>query len=138
MAIKQKEEIQQSKLKYILTKEYKWENLLLGLLAIVAMVLSVMILTGNLTIDPTFPVLGTSPGDKIFASVLLGVSLFGLVLVLYPFFAPAWPEMKKISWPKWKVFLENALKVLFFTAFLTLVLYFFDMAVIGLFQRIQG
>lgn len=138
MAIKQKVDVPQSKLKYILTKEYKWENLLLGLLALVSLTLSIMILAGTLEIDPTFPVLGTSPADKIFAGVLLGISIFGLALVLYPFFVPAWPELKKISWPKWAVFLDNAIRVLIFTALITGILFTFDLAITGLFQRIQG
>ena len=137
MAIKQKEQVTTSKLGEMLRKEYKGENLLLGLLAMVSMTLSIMILVGTLEIDPSFPVLGTSPADTIFASALLAISLFGLVLVLYPFIAPAWPEIRKISWPKWMVFLDNAVRVLIFTIFLTLLLHFFDMAVIEIFKRIE-
>ena len=137
MAIKQKEQVPKSKLSEILSKEYKGENLLLGLLAMVSMTLSIMILSGTLEIDPNFPVLGQSPADKIFAGALLAISLFGLVLVLFPFVSPAWPELRKISWPKWAVFLDNALRVLIFTIFLTLLLFFFDWAISEIFRRIQ-
>jgi len=137
VAIKKKEQIQKSKLSEILTKEYRYENLILGLFAMISMTLSVMLLGGTLTIDPSFPFLGTPPGDKIFAGALLAISLFGLILVLYPFFAPSWPELKKISWPKWAVFLDAALRVFVFTILLTALLFFFDMAVVEIFERLQ-
>lgn len=121
MAIKQKQVEEKSKLLEVLTTEYKWENLLLGILATVSGALSLMIITGNtlLQIDQDFPVLGQGNNGLIFAWVLFAISIFGLILVIYPFFLPAIPELKKITWPTWPKFLDNAVRTLIFLFFIT-------------------
>ncbi len=121
MAIKQKQVEEKSKLLEVLTTEYKWENLLLGILATVSGALSLMIITGNtlLQIDQDFPVLGQGNNGLIFAWVLFAISIFGLILVIYPFFLPAIPELKKITWPTWPKFLDNAVRTLIFLFFVT-------------------
>mgnify|MGYP003338879913 CR=1 FL=1 len=70
MAIKVKDTEEKSKLLEVLTKEYKWENLLLGVLATVSAGLALMIISGNplLQINPNFPnqkieVLGPPPSS---------------------------------------------------------------------------
>ncbi len=133
MAIKQKTE-PKGKLIEVLTKEYRWENLLLGVLAIVSAALSVMILTHNNLLTPpddSFPVIG---GDNffIFAWVLLAISVFGIVLVVYPFFIPAIPELKKISWAGWHKFLDNSVRVIIFLIILTGFLLLFNFLIIRL------
>ena len=54
MAIKQKETEKQSKLVEILTTEYRWENLLLLILAVLSTALSLIIIInqGPIAIDP--------------------------------------------------------------------------------------
>ncbi len=49
-----------SKLIEVLTTEYKWENLLLGVLATISAALALMIISGNtlLQIREDFPILG--------------------------------------------------------------------------------
>ncbi len=78
MAIKVKDTEEKSKLLEVLTKEYKWENLLLGVLATVSAGLALMIISGNplLQINPNFPILGTEPNGTIFSWVLLVISFF--------------------------------------------------------------
>ena len=138
MAIKKREEEkkEKSKLIEILSKDYKWENLLLGILALVASVISILIINKTLTIDSAFPVLGKGKNAIIFASFLLVISLLGLILVLVPFFIPAWPEVKIISWPKWAKFMENTAKTMLFVVVLTLSLLLFDYVIIGIIERI--
>lgn len=121
MAIKQKQVEQKSKLLEVLTTEYKWENLLLGILATLSGALSVMIISGTALfgIDENFPILGQGNNGIIFAWVLLAISLFGLALVIYPFFLPAIPELKKISWPSFPKFLDHAVRTLIFLFVLT-------------------
>ena len=128
MAIKQKQEEQKSKLLEVLTTEYKWENLLLGVLATISGALALMIITGNtlLSINENFPVLGQGNNGLIFAWVLFAISLFGLILVIYPFFLPAIPELKKITWATWPKFLDNALRTLIFLFILTGVILLFN------------
>lgn len=128
MAIKQKVEQPKSKLAELLTKDYRWENLLLAVVSIAAAVLSLMIITdlGPLTISPTFPLLGEGNWGKVFAWVLLVISLFGLFLVLYPFIMPAIPELKKITWASFGKFFEAVIRTIFFIVIVTGVIIVFD------------
>ncbi len=134
MAIKQKNEEQKSKLIEVLTTEYKWENLLLGVLATISAALALMIISGNtrLQIREDFPILGEGNNGLIFAWVLFVISLFGLALVIYPFFIPALPELKKITWPRWPKFLDNAVRVLIFLFILTGVILLYNILIVRL------
>ena len=134
MAIKQKNEEQKSKLLEVLTTEYKWENLLLGILATISAALALMIISGNtlLQIRPDFPILGQGNNGLIFAWVLFIISFFGLALVIYPFFLPAIPELKKISWPSWAKFLDNSVRVIIFVIILTGVIFLYNLLIIRL------
>ncbi len=140
MAIKVKQEEQKSKLLEVLTTEYRWENLLLGILATIAISISLMIISGNtlLQINPDFPILGEGSNGIIFAWVLFAISAFGLVLVVYPFFLPAIPEIKKISWAKWPKFLDNATRVLLFLLVITGFLLLYNFLILRLISGILG
>ncbi|MFH0767585.1 MAG: preprotein translocase subunit SecE [Bacillota bacterium] len=134
MAIKQKQVEQKSKLLEVLTTEYKWENLLLGILATLSGALALMIISGNtlLQINDNFPILGQGNNGVIFAWVLFAISIFGLILVIYPFFLPAIPELKKITWPSWPKFLDHSVRVLIFLIILTGMLLLYDILIIRL------
>ncbi len=134
MAIKQKPTEQKSKLLEVLTTEYKWENLLLGILATISGALSMMIISGStlLQINSNFPILGQGNNGIIFAWVLFVISVFGLLLVIYPFFLPSLPELKKITWPTWPKFLDHAVRVLIFLFILTGMLLLYDMLILRL------
>jgi len=138
MAIKQKNVEEKSKLLEILTTEYKWENLLLGILATLSGALALMIISGNtlLEINPNFPVLGQEPNGLIFAWVLFAISVFGLILVIYPFFLPAIPELKKISWASRPKFIDNSVRVLIFVAILTGFITIFNILILNLLRGI--
>lgn len=132
MATKRKETEQKSRLLEVLTTDYKWENLLLGILATVAAALSMIIIlnTGFLTIAEDFPVLGDRTNQLIFSWFLFGISIFGLFLVLVPFFGPAVPELKKITWPTWLQFLDNSVRTLIFTGIIGAMIFLFDLLVV--------
>jgi preprotein translocase subunit SecE len=134
MAIKQKQVEQKSKLLEVLTTEYKWENLLLGILATLSGALALMIISGNqlLEINENFPILGQGNNGVIFAWVLFAISLFGLALVIYPFFLPALPELKKITWPTFPKFLDHAVRTLIFLLILTSFILLFNMVATAL------
>ncbi len=140
MAIKQKQEEQPSKLLEVIKTEYRWENLLLGILATIAIAISIMIISGNtlLQINPDFPILGEGNNGIIFAWVLFAISAFGLFLVLYPFFLPAIPELKKISWAKWSKFLDNSVRVLVFLIVLTGFLLLYNFLIARLISGLLG
>lgn len=134
MAIKVKNTEEKSKLLEVLTKEYKWENLLLGVLATISAGLALMIISGNplLQINPNFPILGTEPNGTIFSWVLLIISMFGLILVVYPFFIPAVPELKKIIWPTRSKFLDHSARTILFLLLLTFLILLFNFLVLNL------
>ena len=134
MAIKQKTVETKSKLIEVLTTEYKWENLLLGILATLSGALALMIISGNslLQINENFPILGQGNNGIIFAWVLFSISIFGLILVIYPFFLPAIPELKKITWPSWPKFVDHSVRVLIFLFILTGVILLYNLLIIRL------
>ncbi len=128
MAVKQKATEQKSKLIEVLTTEYRWENLLLGILASLSLALSIMILSGILTTeDGPIPLISDYP--NLFAGILLGISIIGLLLVIYPFFVPAVPELKKMSWPTWAVYLDASVRVLIFVIFFAALFFGFDLLI---------
>lgn len=134
MAIKQKTVETKSKLIEVLTTEYKWENLLLGILATLSGALALMIISGNslLQINENFPILGQGNNGIIFAWVLFAISVFGLILVIYPFFLPAIPELKKITWASWPKFLDHSVRVLIFLFSLTGIILLYNLLIIRL------
>ena len=134
MAIKQKTVETKSKLIEVLTTEYKWENLLLGILATLSGALALMIISGNslLQINENFPILGTGNNGIIFAWVLFAISIFGLILVIYPFFLPAIPELKKITWPSMPKFIDHSIRTLIFLFILTGVILLYNLLIIRL------
>lgn len=138
MAIRKRDQQEKSKLMEVLTTEYKWENLLLGFLAVASAALAAMIINKTLRIDASFPVLGTGNNGVIFAWFLLAISVIGLLLVVFPFLQAAFPEMKKIAWPTKKKFFENSAKTLVYLVILTLVLFLFDFLIIQTLGRILG
>ncbi len=138
MAIKQKEQQPKNKLVEILSTEYKGESLILGILATITAALAVMII-GNVQgfhIPADFPVLGGSPNDMIFAWTVLVIAMLGLALVIYPFFLPAFPELRKITWAGWKEFLDNAVRVLIFVIIITAFVSALDIIILRLIEGI--
>ena len=134
MAIKQKETEKQSKLVEILTTEYRWENLLLLVLAVLSTALSLIIIInkGQIAIDSSFPILGNRTNQLIFAWILFGISMLGIGLVAAPFIAPAIPELKRITWAKKSEFIDHSVRVILFILFFVFVILAFDIIVLAL------
>ncbi|HHT55680.1 MAG TPA: preprotein translocase subunit SecE [Acholeplasma sp.] len=134
MAIKQKETEKQSKLVEILTTEYRWENLLLLVLAVLSTALSLIIIInkGPIAIDSSFPILGNRTNQLIFAWILFGISMLGIGLVAAPFIAPAIPELKRITWAKKSEFIDHSVRVILFILFFVFVILAFDIIVLAL------
>lgn len=114
MAIKVKnvKEVKQSKIKEILTTEYKWETYLLGFLSLVALALGLLIFSKIITVNEGTPIIGNYP--KLFAWIITVVGSIGFILFAIPLFKPAMPELKKLSFPSTRVFLANATRVFIF------------------------
>jgi preprotein translocase subunit SecE len=125
MAIKEKnKEVKQSKLIEILSKEYKWETYALGFLSIVAIALGLLIFSDVLTVNSDTPIIGGFP--TLFAWIIIGVGVIGLVLFAIPVFRPAFPELKKLSWPTWRVFVANTTRVFIFLIFMSLMFLLYE------------
>ena len=138
MAIKQRDKQEKSKLMEVLTTDYKFENVLLGFLAIASSALAMMIINKTLKIDQSFPILGTGNNGVIFAWFLLVISIVGLFLVIFPFLQAAFPEVRKIAWPTRRKFVENSAKTIVYLVVLTLVLFLFDFLIVQTLGRILG
>lgn len=115
---KEKTETRSRIMEYLKT-EHQWENYLFLVVAAVTLVLGFLIIDGTLIIKKSFPLIGDHP--KIFSWSLVVISAFGLVYALYPFFKPALPEFKKISWLSWRKFLGNTIRVFSFLIIFTLL-----------------
>jgi len=124
MAVKEKKDFKESKIWKILSTEYKWETYLLGFLSLVAIALGLLMFTGELTIDANTPIIGDVP--ELFEWIITIVGTIGLVLFAIPFFRPAVPELKKLSWPSWRVFVANVTRVFIFLIITTLLFLLYE------------
>jgi preprotein translocase subunit SecE len=123
-----------NKLLEVLSQDYRAENVLLALIAVVAMAFSVMILSGVLNVKDNYPLLGAYP--KVFAVILLVISTLGLLVVLWPFYEPSFVEVKKITWPRPRELYEDLFRVIVFMIFFVFVLLFFDVICRALYNKI--
>ncbi len=117
-----------------LKTEHKWENYVFVLLSLIVMVLGGMILAGSLVVKDSFPIIGGH--STVFGWILLGVGFLALIYSLYPFFKPAFPEFKKITWPTWKKFLGDSIRVFLFIAIFVLLFILYDTLITGILKLI--
>ena len=107
-----------------LKNEHKWENYVLLALSLMALILGCLIINGTLEVSEEFPLIGNFP--KVFAWVLIGLAALAILLSLWPFFKPAFPELKKVSWSKPREFAADVARVFIFLIILVFVLLLFD------------
>lgn len=124
MAIKKREKDKGSKLLDVLKTEYKWENVVLAILASLALAFSLMIINGTLSVRQNFPIIGSYP--MIFAWILFSISVIGILLVIAPFFVQALPEVRRISWADWSTSIDAVIKVFIFVLILAFLFLGFD------------
>ena len=132
MAFKESVAEKKNKLLEILNKEYKFENIFLALVAVLSIAFGIMILNGDFVVKEGFPILGDFP--RVFAWVLIGIALFGLLMVIYPFYEPAFPEFKKITWATRNELLTDIARVFSYIIIISLAFLFFDLII----KRIVG
>lgn len=104
--------------------EHKWENYVFLGISLLVLVLGMLILSGGLMVKEDFPLIGGYP--KVFAWVLVVIAGAGVLYAAYPFFKPALPEFKKISWLTGKKFLANSIRVFVFIIIFTLLFLLYD------------
>lgn len=136
MAVKNKSAEKKSRIWEILAKDYKWESYLFFAVSLLVLTLGILILTGVLTIKESFPVIGKYP--KVFSWIMVGFSSFGLLYSLFPFFKPAWPEIKKVSWPSRKTFLGDSIRVFMFLIIFALLFVLYDFFITEIWTLIVG
>jgi len=113
MAIKEKKaEKTGGKIGEFMATEYRWDTYLIGALSVVVLALSLLMITGTLTIKESVPIIGTYPA--VFQWLMFAIGVIGLILFAIPFFRPAVPEIKKLSFPTWRVFVTNTTRVFIF------------------------
>ncbi len=134
--IEAKEEEQHSRILEYLKNEHKWENYVLLILSIMALMLGCLIINGTLEVSDSFPIIGNFP--KVFAWILIGLSALAILLSVWPFFKPAFPELKKVTWPKARTFGADVARVFIFLIILVAVLLLFDAFVAKLIKFIIG
>lgn len=130
---REKQEGRSRILEYLST-EHKWENYLFLVVSVVTLTLGMLILSGALIVKETFPVIGKYP--TVFAWVLVVISAVGVLYACYPFFKPAFPEFKKISWLPVRKFLGNALRVFLFLIIFALLFLLYDAFITQLLEKI--
>jgi len=116
--VEKKEYEKKSKLVEVFTKDYKYEGLILLILALVAITLGCLITSGVMTIPADVFLIGEYP--KVFAWILIVLGAFSLVLSIWPYYKPSIYEVKRITWPTKKTLLVNIRDTFIFTIALAL------------------
>ena len=112
----------------VLLKEHKWENLVLAILAIFAIELGVLILSGNyLSIPEEAFLIGKY--WKAFSWVLVGLGAVSFILAVSSFFVPSLAEIKHITGLKKGEFFWNVVKVFAFSIIVVAFLFVCDWAI---------
>ena len=110
MAVQEKEK--KNRVIQAISHEWKYENLVLVVLALFALELGVLLLTGDLTISSTAFLIG--PYWKVFAWILVGLGVIALLLAVASFYRPSFAEIKHVTGLKKKEFLVNVITVFVF------------------------
>ena len=110
MAVQEKEK--KNRVLQAIYHEWKYENLVLVILALFALELGVLLLTGDLTISSSAFLIG--PYWKVFAWILVGLGVIALLLAVASFYRPSIAEIKHVTGLKRKEFLENVVTVFVF------------------------
>lgn len=130
---REKEEGHSRILEYLAT-EHKWENYLFLVVSIITLMLGVLILTDVLVVKENFPLIGKYP--DVFAWILVAVAGLGVLYALYPFFKPAFPEFKKITWLTPMKFLGDTIRVFLFLLIFVALFLLYDAFITQIISRI--
>ena len=136
MAVKEKTQDKPSRIWQYLKETHKWENYVFLFFSVVVLVVGLLIVTGTLTIKDDAWLIGDYP--KAFAWCLVGMGGLFALYGLYPFFKPALPEFKKVSWLTLGKFAANAIRVLLFLVIFALLFLLYDAFISLLLARILG
>ncbi len=131
MAVKKEEK--KNRVLQAIYHEWKYENLILVVLALFALELGVLLLSGDLTISAQAFLIG--PYWKVFAWILVGLGAVSMLLAVSSFYRPSFAEVKHVSGLKKKEFLVNILTVFVFVIIVCALIVAYD-SVIELVQNL--
>ena len=78
------------------------------------------------------------PIADIFAWLMVAFGGLALIYAVYPFFKPAFPEIKRITWLKGKKYFANVMRVFIFIIVLALLLLLFQAFITEILAIIWG
>lgn len=113
-----------SRIAEYMKEEHKWESYVLIGISLITLLLGCLILNDSLEVKNGFPLIGSHP--TLFAWILIVLASAALVYALWPFFKPAFPEFKKITWLTWPKFLGNLARTFIFMIVFVALLYLYD------------
>lgn len=119
-----------------LKTEHKWENYVFILVAALTLVLGGLMLTGFLVPNDNIPFIRDN--SFLFAVVLTVIGFAGLIYALYPFFKPAFPEFRKITWLTLPKFVANSIRVFIFLIIFALLFQLYESFITSILYRILG
>lgn len=134
MAVKEKTNDKPSRILQYLKETHKWENYLFLVLSVMVLLLGCLILTGTLTVKQNFWLIGEHP--TVFGWVLVGLASVFTLYALFPFFKPAFPEFKKITWLTFGKFVGNSIRTLLFITIFALLFLLYDAFITEVLSRI--
>lgn len=134
MAVKEKQIVKKSRIMEYIKSTHKWENYLFLALSVLVLLLGCLILTGALVIKKDIPLIGSNP--TVFAWVLVSLAILFTIYALFPFYKPALPELKKISWLPFRKFVGNAFRVLLFLTIFALLFLLYDAFITQILARV--
>lgn len=117
-----------------LKEEHKWENYVFLIVSVIVLVLGMLILNGALVVKDDFPLIGGH--STPFGWTLVGIAALGTLYGLYPFFKPAFPEFKKITWLTIPKFIANTIRVFVFMAIFISLFILYDMFIANIYVLI--
>ena len=117
-----------------LKEEHKWENYVFLIVSVTVLVLGMLILNGALVVKDDFPLIGGH--STPFGWTLVGIAALGTLYGLYPFFKPAFPEFKKITWLTIPKFIANTIRVFVFMAVFISLFILYDMFIANIYVLI--
>ena len=134
MAVKEKAQDKPSRIWQYLKETHKWENYVFLILSVLVLVLGCLILTKTLTVRQDFWLIGQHP--TAFGWVLVSLAGVFTVYALFPFFKPAIPEFKKVTWLSFGKFVGNSIRVLLFITIFALLFLLYDAFITEILGRI--
>ena len=117
-----------------LKEEHKWETWLFIVVSLITLLLGSLVINGALIVRDNFPVIGSRP--KLFAWILIIFGALGLGYAIWPFFKPAMPELKKVTWLTMPKFIGNCVRVFVFLIIFIALFLMYDYLMIEIFDLI--